>query len=141
MWFSSKGVSKKRDIDDIDRFFKLDESQEAAPNLDKKDDSDLLPSGIVPSSGSVPLGTDSEASILRRSQHGNIPRRRFEIKGEIFMCVAQETDEPKNYQEAMKFPTSAKCKLAMQDEMKFMRKNQVWDLVDLSSRCRTIENK
>jgi len=43
---------------------------------------------------------------LRRNQHGNIPRYHFEIEGEAFICAPQEADEPKNYQEAMKFPTS-----------------------------------
>ena len=74
---------------------------------------------------SVPLGTDSETTFLRKSQHGNIPIRHFEIVGEAFMCASQEADDPKNYQEAMKFPTSEEWKLAMQDEMEFMRKNQV----------------
>ena len=35
-----------------------------------------------------------------------IPCRRFEIEGEVFMCAPQEADEPKNYQEAIKFSTS-----------------------------------
>jgi len=74
---------------------------------------------------SVQLGTDSEATFLRRSQRGNIPRRRFEIECEAFMCSPQEADDPKNYQEAMKSPTSKEWKLNMQVEMKFMRKNQV----------------
>jgi len=43
---------------------------------------------------------------LRRSQRENIPHHRFEIEGEAFMCAPLEADEPENYQEAMKSPTS-----------------------------------
>ena len=88
---------RKEDINDIDRFlfFEVDESHESTLNSDKEDESDLLPSGSVPSNGSVPLGTDSEATFLRISQRENIPRRRFEIEGKVFMCAPQETDESK----------------------------------------------
>ena len=78
-------------------FFEVDESHEGALNPDREDESDLLPSKSVPLSGSVLLGTDSKATFLRRIQHGNIPRRHFEIEGEAFMCAPQEADEPKNY--------------------------------------------
>ena len=81
-------------------FFEVNESQEGTHNPAQEDESDLLPSGSVPSSRSVPLGSDSEATFLRRSQHGNIPRRHFEIDGEAFMCAPQEADELKNYQKA-----------------------------------------
>jgi len=131
---------RKGDIHDIDRFFEVDESHEGTLNPDREDESDLLPSGSIPSSESVPLGTHSEAIFLRRSQRGNIPRRHFEIEREAFMCP-QEVDEPKTYQEAMKSPTSKEWKLAMPDEMESMRKNQVWDLVDLPPGRKTIRNK
>jgi len=94
----------------------VDETHEDTINPNKEDESDLLPSGTIPSSESVPLDTNSEATFLCRSQRGNIPRRRFEIEGEAFMCAPQEADEPKNYQEAMTSPTSEEWKLAMQDE-------------------------
>ena len=58
-----------------------------------------------------------------------------------FMCAPREADEPKNYQEAMKSPTFEEWKLAMQDKIESMRKNQVWDLIDLPHGRRTIENK
>ena len=70
-----------------------------------------------------------------------VPRHRFEIEGEAFMCAPQETNEPKNYQEAMTSPTSEKWKLAMQNQMESMRKNQVWDLADLLPGRKIIENK
>jgi len=41
----------------------------------------------------------------------------------------------------MKFSTFEVWKLAMQDEMESMRKNQVWDFVDLSHGRKIIENK
>jgi len=55
---------------------------------------------------SVPLGTDSMATFLCRSQRENIPRCCFDIEGEAFMCAPQEADEFKNYQKAMTSPTS-----------------------------------
>ena len=151
MWFSSKGnfQEKETSMTLID-IFEVDESQEGASNPDQEDESDLLPSGSVPSSGSVPLGTDSKATFLRRSQHENIPIHRFEIEMEAFMSTPQEADEPKNYQEtdepksyqeATKSPTSEEWKFAMQDEMESMTKNQIWDLVDLLPGHRTIGNK
>ena len=62
---------RKGDIDEIARYFEVDESRKGVLNPDKENESDLLPSGCVPSSGSVPLGSDSEATYLRRSQCGN----------------------------------------------------------------------
>jgi len=97
---------RKGDIDDINGFFEVDKSHEGTLNPDKEDESDLLPNGSVPSSESILLWIDFEATFLRRSQGGNIPRRRFEIEGEAFTCALQEADEPKNYQEAMQSPTS-----------------------------------
>jgi len=86
-------------------FFEVDESQKGIPNLAQEDESDLLPSGSVPSSVSVPLGSGSKATLLGRSQHGNIPHHHFEIEGKIFMCAPLKADELKNYQEVMKFLT------------------------------------
>ena len=45
-------------------FFEVDESQEGTPNPTQEDESDLLSSGGVPSSGNVPLGTDTEATLV-----------------------------------------------------------------------------
>ena len=41
----------------------------------------------------------------------------------------------------MESPTSDEWKLALQDDMESMRKNHVWDLVDLPPGRKTIENK
>ena len=90
----------------IDFFFlEVDESQEGAHNPAQEDENDLLPNRSVLSSESIPLGTNSEATLLRRSQRENIHRCRFEVKGEAFICTPLETNKPKNYQEAMKFST------------------------------------
>jgi len=88
--------SRKGDIDDIDRFFEVNESHEGALNLNQKNESNLLTSESVPSSTSVLLWTNFEATFLRRSQRENITHHRFEIEGKTFMCAPQETDEPKN---------------------------------------------
>ena len=132
---------RKGDINDNDRFFEVDESHKGALNPDKEDDSDLLPNRSVPSSRSIPLGTDSEATFLRRSQRENVPHRRFGTKGEAFMSALREVDEPKNNQEVVTSQTFEERKLVMQDEMKFMRKNQVCDLIYLPPEHKTIRNK
>ena len=44
-------------------------------------------------------------------------------------------------QEALSSSVSDEWMKAMNNEMKFMRTNQVWDLVDLSSRRKAIGNK
>ena len=44
-------------------------------------------------------------------------------------------------QEALSSSVSDEWMKAMNNEMKFMRTNQVWDLVDLSSGCKAIGNK
>ena len=44
-------------------------------------------------------------------------------------------------QEALSSSVSDEWMKAMNNEMKFMRTNQVWDLVDLSSGRKAIENK
>ena len=50
-------------------------------------------------------------------------------------------DEPKNYEEAMMSPDSAKWLEAMKSEMGSMYKNKVWTLVDLPNDRQDIENK
>jgi len=89
--------SRKGDIDDIDRFFEVDELHKDTPNPAHENESDLLPSGSVPLSWSVLLGTDFEATLLHRIQHRNIPRCRFEIEGGAFMYAPLVAYEPKNY--------------------------------------------
>ena len=92
-------------------------------------------------SGSTPLEVDPQQPQPRRSNRGNVPRRRFEIKEEAFMIASQDDDEPKTVQEAISSSVSDEWMKAMNDEIESMRTNQVWDLVDLPSGHKAIGNK
>ncbi|KAL0394937.1 UNVERIFIED_CONTAM: Retrovirus-related Pol polyprotein from transposon TNT 1-94 [Sesamum latifolium] len=69
---------------------------------------------------------NSQNPQMRRSKRGGIPPRRYEIEGESFMCASVNIDEPATYEEA---------------RMSSMAKNNVWELVDLPARRKTIGNK
>ena len=74
-------------------------------------------------SGSTPLEVDPQQPQPRRSNHRNVPRRRFEIEGEAFMITSQDDDEPKTVQEALSSFVSNEWMKAMNDEMESMRSN------------------
>jgi hypothetical protein len=97
--------------------------------------------GEITPSGSDPQEDDSQNPQLRKSQRGNVPRRRFGIEGESFISVAQDDTEPRSYDEAMSSPACNEWMTVMKDEMKSMRTNQVWELVDLPPRRKSIGNK
>ena len=105
---------------------RLVEDKEEIPETPKDSGSDLRPSG------STPLEVDPQQPQPRRSNHGNVPRRRFEIEGEAFMITSQDDDEPKTVQKALSSSISDEWMKVMNDEMESMRTSQVWDLVDLS---------
>ena len=69
---------------------------------------------------------DHEKSQPRQRTRERIPCYRFEIKGEAFMIVPYDDEEPKAVNEALSSPK------AMEEEMESLKTNQVWDLVDLS---------
>ncbi|GMP34292.1 hypothetical protein CsSME_00007220 [Camellia sinensis var. sinensis] len=87
------------------------------------------------------MDEDSQDSQLRRSKRGAIPRRRFEIEGEAFMIAPSDEMEPKNLKEALSSPASKEWSTAMEEEIESMKKNHVWDLVDLPLGRKTIGNK
>ena len=91
--------------------------------------------------GEKSLDSDIQGSKVRRSECGTIPRRYFEIEGEYFICASFDLDEPASYEEALASPASHEWLVAMRDEMDSMVKNQVWELVDLPPRHKTIGNK
>ena len=53
----------------------------------------------------------------------------------------QDDTEPRSYDEAMSSPACNEWMTAMKDEMKSIRTNQVWELVDLPPRRKSIGNK
>ena len=85
--------------------------------------------------------TNNEGPRLRRSERGRIPRRYFQIEGEIFLCTPLEVEEPTSYQEAIDSPSHKEWMDAMRDEMDSMARNKVWELVDLPPQRKSIGNK
>ena len=114
---------------------RLVEDKEEIPETLRDNGSDSQPSG------STALEVDPQQPQPRRSNRGNIHRRHFEIKGEVFMIASQDDDEPKTVQKAFSSSVSDEWMKVMNDEMESMRTNQVWDLVDLSSGHKAIVNK
>ncbi|KAL0407607.1 UNVERIFIED_CONTAM: Retrovirus-related Pol polyprotein from transposon TNT 1-94 [Sesamum radiatum] len=84
---------------------------------------------------------NSQNPQMRRSKRGGIPRRRYEIEGESFMCASVDIDEPATYEEAVTSPNANEWITAMKEEMSSMAKNNVWELVDLPAGRKTIGNK
>uniref|UniRef100_A0A2N9F135 CCHC-type domain-containing protein n=1 Tax=Fagus sylvatica TaxID=28930 RepID=A0A2N9F135_FAGSY len=103
------------------------------PVIAEDSGSDLQPSG------SITLDQDSQAH--RVSSRGHIPRRHFEIEGNVLLCDAKDVDEPASFSEALHSPDRDEWMTAMQEEMSSMDKNNVWELVDLPPGRKTIGNK
>lgn len=57
------------------------------------------------------------------------------------MIQSLEDDKPKTIQEVLSSLASDKWKQVMVEEMESMKVNKVWTLVDLSKRCKAIDNK
>jgi len=105
------------------------------------DGESLQPSGSVPlDSGSVPLDTQDYQVARRSSARGKVPRRRFDIEGDVLMCTVDD-DEPASYTEALSSVAKDEWLVAMQEEMSSMDKNKVWELVDIPPGRKTIGNK
>ena len=112
----------------------LVEGLEETFNLSENSGSDLVPDPTH-------VGQDHEKSQPRQNTRERIPRRRFEIEREAFMIAPYDDEEPKNVNEALSGPKAKEWIKAMKEEMESMNANQVWDLVDLPSRRRSIGNK
>ena len=87
-------------------------------------------------SESVPLEI-SEPFELHRRNRGNIPRNHFEIEEDALLCT---TNEP-SYREVLSSPAKVEWMDAMKDELSYMDKNSVWELVDLPPGRKAIGNK
>ena len=121
-------------------FYEINRLEEDT-QIPTKIESDSISSRSVPLSDSVPLDTGSQDPQQFKSKRVSIPHRHFEIEGEAFICAPLDEDEPKSYREAFSSSASEKWKTAIIEEMKSMKKNQVWDLVDLPPGQKTIGNK
>ena len=96
---------------------RLVEDNEEIPETPRDSGSNSQPSR------STPLEVDPQQPQPRRSNHRNVPHRRFEIKGEAFMIASEDDDEPKTVQEALSSFVSNEWMKAMNDEMESMRSN------------------
>ncbi|KAI9197988.1 hypothetical protein LWI28_008112 [Acer negundo] len=76
-----------------------------------------LPGPFVPSGSNEVVETTLLDLPSRRSNRGNVPRRRFEIEGEAFMVASHDADEPKNVNEALKSPDEELWIKALKEEM------------------------
>ena len=81
----------------------------------------------------TPMEQDHEQSQPYQGTCEQIPPRRFEIEGEVFMIAPHDDEEPKNINEALFGPKAKERIKAMEEEIESMNTNQVWDLVDLPS--------
>ena len=57
------------------------------------------------------------------------------------MVTPHYDEKPKTVKEALECSANEQWKVALEDEMKSMRINQVWSLIDLSLGRKAIENK
>uniref|UniRef100_A0A2N9G9I0 Integrase catalytic domain-containing protein n=1 Tax=Fagus sylvatica TaxID=28930 RepID=A0A2N9G9I0_FAGSY len=149
---------ESRDIDFIETDFpSINDANRDLDLYELEEDEGTLPSsseggGLVPRpviaedsgsdlqpSGSITLDQDSQAR--RVSSRGHIPRRHFEIEGNVLLCDAKDVDEPASFSEALHSPDRDEWMTAMQEEMSSMDKNNVWELVDLPPGRKTIGNK
>ena len=89
----------------------------------------------------VPIASIVKESILRKSSQQIIPWRWFEIEGEVHIVTQYDDAEPNSVQVALTCLTKDEWRKAMEEELESMRKNQVWDLVDLPSNQKAIGNK
>ncbi|KAK0574754.1 hypothetical protein LWI29_028537 [Acer saccharum] len=80
-----------------------------------------LPGPSVPSGSNDVVETTLSDLPSRRSNHGNVPRRRFAIEGEAFMVASHDVDEPKNVNEALKSPDKELWIKVMKEEMDSMK--------------------
>lgn len=75
---------------------------------------------------------------LRRSGCGNIPRRRFEIEGEVKNSMVLFVGDPETVAEAMQKEEWIE---AMEDELKSIQRTKTWEMTDLPKGKNTINLK
>nr|GEU73882.1 cysteine-rich RLK (receptor-like protein kinase) 8 [Tanacetum cinerariifolium] len=63
-----------------------------------------------------------------RSEHGHVPRRRFPIEGEDTSSLVMFAGDPISVNEAM---AKEEWRVAMQEDLSAIQRNQTWELVDL----------
>ena len=72
---------------------------------------------------------EMDQPVIRRSNRSNkgIPPQRYE---NVRVAQSQDFHEPKTLKEAMNSPNWCQWKIAMQEELDSLNKNNTWDLVE-----------
>ncbi|KAI3723657.1 hypothetical protein L2E82_35412 [Cichorium intybus] len=120
------------------RFVELEELQEPQP--DTQEIGSSIQQEIVEPEQTV----DQEQIVTQDVRRSGRVRFEPERNGYLMMeeeCYTIDSDEPVNYQSAMSDPEFDKWLEAMNTEMQSMHDNQVWDLVNLPTNCKTVGNK
>ena len=125
------------------RKVELDEVTVPAPLLESS--SSQKPVSVTPTPISEEAKDDDhEASDQVTTEHCRSSRVRYAPEwygNPILEVMLLDQGEPKNYEEAMVSPDSAKWLEAIKSEMGSMYENKVWTLVDLPDDRQAIENK
>ena len=143
--FLTEDYPTRGEIDKYFQFYEIKDPDNGAPshsieglkqtfNLLKNSGSDFVPDP-------TPIKQDHEKSQRHQSTRERIPYRRFEIEGESFMIAPYDDEKPKNVNEALSGLKAKKWIKVMEEQMESMNANQVWDLVNLLPRRRSIGNK
>ncbi|KAI3764505.1 hypothetical protein L2E82_14514 [Cichorium intybus] len=120
------------------RFVELEELQEPQPDTQEVESS--IQQEIVEPEQTV----DQEQIVTQSVRKSGRVRIEPERYGYLLMeeeCYTIDSDEPVNYQSAISDPESDKWFEAMNTEMQSMHDNQVWNLVNLPTNCKTVGNK
>ncbi|XP_074569538.1 uncharacterized protein LOC141826187 [Curcuma longa] len=124
---------------EIDKTIPLFEEKDTVP-LSTNQESQEIPESSQSSGRNLPSHElTSHQSNLRKSVRKIKPRKWFD--DEALMTLPIDDDEPRTVEEALRCSVRENWKIAMDEEMESMRKNQVWDLVDLPLGRRAIGNK
>ena len=110
-------------VGEIDRDLHLYEMMdlEIIPSLEKRTLHESSGSGQVPEMSTM------EEPMLRKSSRQSIPRRRFEIEGEIHLVIQHDENEPKSVNEALTCLKKNEWMKAMEEEMETKKiKSGTW---------------
>jgi hypothetical protein len=79
------------------------------------------------------------ASVVRRSTRLSIPPERYSPS--LYYLLLTDSGEPECYEEAMQVDTKKKWEQGMKEEMDSLENNQTWDLVQLPTGKKALQNK
>ncbi|XP_075112616.1 uncharacterized protein LOC142182297 [Nicotiana tabacum] len=142
--FLENNFPKKGEVKNREPLYEMLNSysqQVSFDTVDNQIDQDLIldPSGSGNSQSQNP--SNEPKFQLQKSASKNIPKCTYEIEDYIFLVSPIEMDEPKSVTEALSSPGKDEWMKETKEELKSMKTNKVWDLVDLLPGHRAIGNK